>query len=307
MSIEHSLRCLWQQVLWDGWQVAPDANNSKKLRHSPTDHELAALWDVWVWRQEMITFQGTMLDDMNNTQRIKQGHFIKPFIDPTVVGIGGHSKESRRFRFGSLSGREHGQAWHMAEQTILSECYLADFLETPLPKLAVSLSCNDLLMAWRILRDCASVLAARCKEMHLTDIKSVERHSLLISRAELERAIGACTKLSKEQIGTALNFLTCDPNDLNTLFNRGVWASPIVAVDGNTVALTLPAILVGSAIKLIKSWLDRGGLSDLLPTARRGMRHEAWVRAKISDGMKERSSFAKWTLLPKLDRSPQPE
>jgi hypothetical protein len=164
MSVEHALRGLWQQVLWDGWKLARDADDSKTLRHTPTDRELATLWDVWVWRQEMIMFQGAMLDDLNDRLRVTRGHFIKPFVDPTVVGIGGHSKENRRFRFGSLSGREHGQAWHAAEQTILNECYLTDFLDTPLPKLAVSLSCSDLQTAWRILRDCASVLAARCKE-----------------------------------------------------------------------------------------------------------------------------------------------
>src|SRR5262249_36212472 len=43
MSVEHSLRDLWQQVLWDGWAVRQDAD---QIPHAPVDRDLAMLWSV---------------------------------------------------------------------------------------------------------------------------------------------------------------------------------------------------------------------------------------------------------------------
>src|SRR5205823_1380248 len=47
--------------------------------------------------------------------------------------------------------------------------------------------------------------------------------------------------------------------------------------------ITLAAVSVGSTIRRIESWLDRGGLSDRLATARRGIRYEAWVREELAN------------------------
>ena len=39
-------------------------------------------------------------------QRVERqrGKFVAPFLPTTIVGIGGKSKETRQFRFGSLAG-----------------------------------------------------------------------------------------------------------------------------------------------------------------------------------------------------------
>src|SRR5262249_6667310 len=96
--------------------------------------------------------------------------------------------------------------------------------------------------------------------------------------------------LSKAQTQAALDFFTSDPKSLSALFNKSVWSSPILSVDdGKNVCLALPAILVGSAVRRVEDWLDRGGLSDRLPNARRGLRYEAWVRNKISSGIASNS------------------
>lgn len=279
LSVEHSLRDLWQQVLWEGWAVSKETVG---FRHVPTDQPLATLWNVWIWRQQMISGQGAMLDSINEQALASSGQFIEPFLKRTVVGIGGKSADTRAFRYGSLSGRDPGQAWHATEDTALRECYLAPFLETPLPRLPEKLSCLDLQRIWCVLRDCATVLLRKRGEK-ITDLASVERHALLISRRQLEKAIASCAALSLEQVIAALDFLTCDPTDLSSLFVRGLWAKPIISAEkGENVCLVFPAIAIGSPIRRVEAWLDRGGLSDALAGVRRGLKYEEWVRRTLA-------------------------
>jgi hypothetical protein len=279
LSIEHCLRDLWQAVLWDGWALK---KNENALVLDPTNIELDTLWNVWNWRQEMIVGQSTMLDSINTRMSEKGNRLVPPFQDPTVVGIGGHSKLERRFRFGSVSGRERGQVWHATEDAILAESYLAPFIDAVLPSLDGEISCKDVQSAWCVLRDCASILSSKCKEKGLSDNNSLERYALLIRRSEIERAISHCCRMSSERTKIVLDFLICNLNDTTTMFTKGFWSSPIVAIDsGEYILITLAAISVGSTIRRIESWLDKGGLSDRLATARRGLRYEAWVREEL--------------------------
>lgn len=286
LSLEHSLRDIWQSVLWDGWELAVD-DGIPTVR--PTDIELATLWKVWIWRQEMVLTQSTTLDSLQ--QRMSDsGELVRPFHDLSVVGIGGGSKPERRFRFGSLSGRERGQIWHAVEDQALTASYLAPFIDTPLPNLKVDLSCRTLQRAWYVIRECANILASKCKERGLPDIDALERYALLIRRSEIERAVSSCVKLSPEQAKAAIDFLICDLTDNSSLFTKGLWAFPIILIDGGeNCLLTLASILVGSPIRRIESWLDKGGLSDRLATARRGLRYEAWVRKELRYWISENS------------------
>jgi hypothetical protein len=279
LSIEHSLRDLWQAVLWDGWALRRSKN---VLRLDPTDIELDTLWNVWNWRQEMVIGQSTMLDSIDKRMTGEASEPIAPFQDPTVVGIGGHSKSDRRFRFGSVSGRGRGQMWHATEDAILAESYLAPFVDATLPSLAMALSCTDIQSGWRVLRDCAAILSSKCKKRDLSDVNALERYALLIRRSEVERAISHCNNVSPEKAKAVVDFLICDLSDTSSLFTKGFWASPIISIDsGENLLITLAAVSVGSTIRRVESWLDRGGLSDRLATARRGLRYEAWVREEL--------------------------
>jgi hypothetical protein len=285
MSIEHSLRDLWQQILWDGWALRQAGG---RLRHDPVDRELAVLWNAWLWRQEMLLNQGAGVDALFESTRVSANKHIEPVVSPTVIGIGGSSKADRRFRFGTVSGREPGQNWHRTEATIVNDSYLEPFLDSPLPAFSYSLSCRDLQRAWCVLRDCAWVLASRSKDSRMRSVDEVEASSLLVSRAELERAIIHCAKLDTEATQRIIDFFTCDIENTGKMFTKGLWASPIVSVDeGKNVALTLAPIAIGSTIRRIEEWLDRGGLSDRLSEARRGLKYEAWVRQEIRKSLSD--------------------
>lgn len=279
MSIEHNLRNLWQSILWEGWVLT---RKDGVLGINPAHKELATLWNIWQWRQEMIAIQGPLQRAIEERWAGESDVFRPPFQDPTVVGVGGHSKETRRLRFGSRSGRESGQHWHATEHEILEASYLASFIDAPLPGLNNEMSCRDLQRAWCVLRDCAAVLATKCKK-GVSDFESIERFALLIKRDELERAISHCCKLSHENAKAAVAFFTCNLNNLGELFVKGLWACPLVPVDsGENVLIALAAISIGSTTRRIENWLDRGGLSDRLATARRGLRYEAWVREELA-------------------------
>ena len=205
------------------------------------------------------------------------------FLKSTVIGIGGSSKENRKFQFGS--GSEHGEGWHVSENTILEESYLGPFLDLPLPLLSPSFTCRALTKAWCILRDAANVLASRCKKKQVRDLAEVEQLALTIRRAELERALMACGGFSEKEAQAVIDFFVCDPDDLTVMFNKGFWDAPLLSLDDDVLVLVLAPIVISSSVRRIENWLDRGGLSDRLSEARRGLRYEAWVRQQIVDAI----------------------
>jgi hypothetical protein len=90
--------------------------------------------------------------------------------------------------------------------------------------------------------------------------------------------------LDQQQANAAIQFFTCDLDNLGTLFTKGLWSAPLVPIDdGKNVAICFSALSIGSAIRRVESWLDRGGLSDHLTNARRGEKYEAWVRQPINE------------------------
>lgn len=286
MSAEHSLRSLWQRVLWDGWKLEPEG---KTFRQSPGDRQLATLWEVWLWRHEMVLSQGANLEAIAESISVHHGKPAEPFISPTVTGIGGSSRETRSFRFGDVSGREGGQTWHRSESVILEDSYLAQFLDAPLPKLANSLCCRDLQKAWCIIRDCGRILATKAKARKFENLDAIETLAFLIRRSELERALTNCAGFDQEQAKQTIDFFICDLANLTNLFTKGFWAAPLLGIDDNNVVMVFASISVGSAIRRVEGWLEKGGLSDHLSDAARGLKYEAWVRSELIDALKKNS------------------
>jgi hypothetical protein len=279
LSIEHSLRDLWQQVLWEGWVLREDGQN---MRHDPGDRELATWWEVWSWRHEMILAQGTKLDSIFE-KIMSSDRAAEPYLKKTVVGIGGKNKHTRRFRFGALSGRVRAQAWHKTEITILEESYLAQFLDSSLPTTSDSLTCRELFKAWCVIRDCADILNSRSEDQNFQNIDAIEAGALIVRRDELIRSVSECVEVSLDKATAIVNFFTCDLKNLSALFIRGLWSVPLVAIDNEeNIVIARAPLAIGSAIRRIEGWLERGGLSDHLSDARRGVKYESWVRATIS-------------------------
>jgi hypothetical protein len=285
LSIEHGLRGLWQQTLWEGWILTTEASG---LHHRHVDRSLATLWCAWLWRQVSLMSQAPLLDAFDNKARSEAGEIVEPFLRTTVVGIGGRAGKARRFRYGTLSGQAPGQRRHLSEATVLEEAYVSPFLDTPLPIFGPSalISCRDLQNLWCVLRDAADILYSRCGKAKWSDILAVQQHALKIEKSELQCALSRCSGLSMPTVEAAIKFFTCDPSETAAMFAKGLWSNPLLLVDeGRYVVVLLAPIVIGSPVRRIELWLERGGLSDQLPVARRGKRYEDWVRTEIRDAI----------------------
>lgn len=277
MSIEHSLRNLWNRVLWDGWKLTRDGG---LLRQGPVDRKLATLWEAWIWRHEMVLSQGAYLDALSEKMNRRDRLLMPAFVSPTVIGIRGKTRETRTFRFGDVSGFERGQTWHRSEAAILEDSYLAQFLDAPLPSLDNVFSCRTLQRIWCVLRDGATVLNNKAKDRKFESVDAIESLALLIRRSEVERALIHCAGIEPKYVKRAIGFITSDLSNMTNLFTKGFWAAPLLEIDEDNVAIVFPALRVGSAVRRVEAWLEHGGLSDHLADARRGLKYEAWVRSE---------------------------
>jgi hypothetical protein len=124
LSIEHSIRDLWQNVLWKGASLTLMDN---QLRQAPGDKRLAEYELAWTRRIEGVATQGAMTDAIAERQARGVGVDPAPYLRKTVIGLG-TGKGGRSFKFGEQSGRAGRQARHRSQITILEDSYLADFL-----------------------------------------------------------------------------------------------------------------------------------------------------------------------------------
>jgi hypothetical protein len=151
---------------------------------------------------------------------------------------------------------------------------------------AHNLTCRNLQRAWCVIRDCARILVTRAKERKFDSIDAIEAMALLIRRVEIERALTHCLAVTTSDAAAIVDFLICDLSDLTSLFTKSFWAVPLLPISGSDdLAIVFPALSVGSAVRRVESWLERGGLSDHLSDARRGIKYEAWVRIELASAI----------------------
>lgn len=286
LSAEHGLRDLWQQILWERWKLT----NDKVFKHSPTNRQLAALWIAWTRRQESISGQGALLDGINDQELKRKGKYDKePFLSKTVVGIGkGKGNHERRFKFGDQAAQTRTQMRYSSEQTVLDECYLSEFLESPLPVLGEQkITCNDLQRAWCVLNDAANILKTKINAKKIATDESINQFSLMIEKSELQRSITECCSYSDEKSAAIISFLSITTADLSEMFNDGFWSRPLLDVDGQYCAIVFPSLHIGNPIRRMEHWLNRGGLSDNLSDVGRGGSFESKVRKELATALKK--------------------
>ena len=284
LSIENGLRDLWQHALWEGWRLKKDNGDWK---YEPCDKHMAELWHVWTRRQEGLATQGSMLDQINNQMAGNFRFDTKSYLKKTVVGIG-TSKGMRSFKLGAQSGYVFGQIKHVLEHTVLTESYLVDFLETPLPREELcGLSCMDLQRVWCLIRDAAGVLVSKIARKPSSELQGIEQRALLVSTCSLEKAIAECCDITAEQVHAAVTFLSLGASDVRGMFDEGFWSRPILKVDDDSVAIVMTSVDVGSPIRRAEHWLSRAGFSDDLSNAKRGESFERVVRQKLSSAIAE--------------------
>ncbi|WP_170118325.1 hypothetical protein [Phreatobacter oligotrophus] len=278
LSIERTLRDFWHQVLWDEWYID---DNQKEICLTPRNSELAVIWEAGLWRQESILTQTNVLDSVETRERLRSGQRIPPAVPKTITGIGGNSKSNRRFRIGDVSGASKSQRLHQAEINILSNSYLAPFLDESLKSADANLSCRLLQNVWCILRDACEILLRKNPKWELS-YDAAASWSLNTDKRDLIRAISECLSEKDTVIAACIDFLSADSN-ISHLFSRGVWAFPIVPVGDDRLCIAFAPISSGSVIRRVEGWLAKAGFSDEAADVRRGLQFEASFRKTICE------------------------
>ena len=186
-----------------------------------------------------------------------------------------------------------GQIKHKFEETVLSESYLAEFLETSLPNPDLcGLTCVNLQRVWCLLRDAAQVLTTKIAKKPLSFLHEMEQRALVMPMRSLQEAIVACCDLTAERASAAIEFLSIKPSDTKSMFDEGFWSRPIVLLEDQQVAFVLTSIEVGSPIRRLEHWLARAGFSDDLSDAKRGEGFERMVRREICSAIEENETLS---------------
>lgn len=289
-SIEHGLRDLWQQALWEGWRLA---GHAPSLTWEPADEPLARRWPVWLYRQQALDFQAAAFDLITLAAVDGVHHPRERVLEATVVRLDDRAGRPRRFMLGRPGPRSPGNVRTGQERTVLEDSYVTPFLNAALPYFAgTATSCALLQQAWAVLRDAASLLVQRLPRPRLADAEGVRRFALVVRRAELVRIIGECCKLPEGEAAAVVDFFTAKTEDTSALFGKGLWSQPLVSLGGKNVAIALAPLFLGSPVRRVELWLERGGLSDGLASAARkrggasgvgrGGRYEAWARDEVA-------------------------
>jgi hypothetical protein len=292
LSVEHGLRDLWQQILWDGWQLILE---KEKRQHCPTNRTLAGLWLAWVQREEALGGQRHLLETIKDEMILSQHESL---LQRTVIGIGGH-KGNSRFQYGDQAATVAGQAQHLRESAALEDSYLKDFIDVHLPTLdRHGLTGRDLHKAWCIIRDAAKVLATKIQAKRFTELADLEQYALVVRKSELERALVECNSLLPECASEIINCFSLDTNDVAAMFDEGFWSRPLLSIDDEMFAIVIPSLEAGNPIRRMEHWLIRSGLSDHLSKARRGLTYEEFVRKGLSAAIEANKMFSKSSCYP---------
>ncbi len=296
-SIERSLRDLWQQDLWNGDFLRKQ--NGVTI-HGPADRATAERWFAWEQRQQSLLHQEMYLD---LGAHVMTGGKLPPapkVLDRTVTGTFRAGKGPRRFKVRPVSGRKPADRVRVSEHDALERLYTGLFLDEPLPKLAEArITCRLLNKAWWLIADLVRCLAHEAGRPWFEDDKGVGTFSFGVGKDELQRVLLDGLAIAAEQAQAIIAFLTIDPTDTKRLFGRGFWATPLLANGaGDRLYLIAAPLLIGSPLRRIEAWLERGGLTDQAGITGRGNPFESFVRVEISEALADNGLLADHRVAP---------
>lgn len=134
------------------------------------------------------------------------------------------------------------------------------------------MSAAGLMKVWWVLQDAAQNLAEKYPRRAMLDGANVKRWGLVTPLDRLAAIVADCCGISAADAKRPLDFLVFDQSKRDA-FRKGLWSMPVVKVGGGQVAVCLPVLAVGSPVRSIEHWLDRGGATKELAGARRGTRY----------------------------------
>lgn len=120
----------------------------------------------------------------------------------------------------------------------------------------------------------------------MEDDAAVGRFALTVEKKDLVAVLRDCIGGDEERSGAIIDWFTCDPGDTSRLFAKSFWSQPLLPELGSDRChILLAPLLVGSAVRRIEAWLERGGVSDSRGIKGRGKPFERHVRRVLGEAV----------------------
>lgn len=283
-SIERGLRDLWMEALWSGHRLGMDKGT---MLHRPLDPPSSERWFIWELRHQALLAQEMFIDLGAHIVGAGKLAPAVPVLARSVTkiyrGVGGR----RRYRLGAVTGRNPVDRLRVSEHDALERLYTGLFLDEPLPKLAPHvIDCRLLNRAWWVIADLARLLGDEAGKPWFDDDKGVGRFAFAIGREELAGLLTEALDITAARARAVVDFLTVDPTDSKALFGRGLWPAPLLPdVARGRLYLVAAPLLIGSPLRRVEAWLERGGLTDRAGIKGRGKPFEDHVRKTVTDAL----------------------
>lgn len=258
-NIEFVYRATWQQVLWEGYEIH-ETDSDVFLR--PCSEQYGSWWPVWdVRRQNLIAEQ------LNLMSRGLLGPLVVDDIPPEFQDLVPRRRVTRanfrdgrwHFKFADVSHRDFEYRSIIAASAGIRQAGLWPYVNEMIPRCGESgLTLGDLLKVWQVLESAIEAVAKSVSKMDSNFINDIRNFSFDILSEDVGNLIELCTGLGIEKAKDALEFLSTDVQDTRFLFNRGVWANPIVRdLTQGSLAFVLPVLTIGNIVRAFENWIEQ--------------------------------------------------
>lgn len=290
VSIEHGLKKLWLNVLWNGSFLDEEGEG---LFDTLRDRKLAEHLFILGERQMNLMMAQHGLDAGARIMLGRRLPPVDPVIPRTVIRIERLPSGNRKFITGRAAGFKPEQRNHANEQEMLDLMHVGLFLDESLPKSpGGALTGRDLSKAWWVLKDLARLAADDLGASELETDMAVDRLALSVERRYLVEVLRDCLALDEQRAEAIIAWFTCDPTATGRLFTKSFWTEPLLPDPGtDRCHILLAPLLAGTPVRRIEAWLERGGITDSNGIKGKGKPFERHVRKSLAQDLLDNSDL----------------
>ncbi len=274
MSLEKSLRDLWQQALWEGWIL--DIKSEKFL---PKSFDEAALWYAWKQRQSVIANQGLNFDHFFEVD----GGDHPPIMQKVVSNV---KISGGRFRIRLAPPNLEQRTHHYYVLEMARKSYLGPFLDELID--GKDNTFRNLLHAWLLLKTLADALTSNCKNFEFEKYSDFKRFSFEMHEEQLRKLFSECLHVSSDRAARLQKCLTLDPDNIPDAFKWGAWHRPLVRnAEKNRVMILTATLQSADIIYVMERWSSAFGLTKKIEAHSIGHAYEKSVRELLISSIEE--------------------
>lgn len=288
LSMEHVLKEVWQQVLWEPWSFDKEDQNFWTAK--PIVPEDRALWSAWGWRDEGLMFQDQLIRAHFGGQKsVAPEHAI----NKTATAYSG-TGASLKITIGEPSNER--RSIHEGAMITVESSYLGELLDEPITQKHPGITLRLLARAVAVLQDLADVLLPPTADVEYVTEDDINRIACGVPRSQIALLLQEALDLSLVQAEAVVSHLVSRPfDDISAVFRNGLWHRPLVALaEDGMIYLLAGALMWGSPVRRLERWLQEGiskKQEDDLSKTPLGIKYEALVREKLAHAIKGNELF----------------